>query len=68
MAAGIATLDLLTRDAIERLNGEGDAVRARVATACRQSGLPLTVTGKGSLIGVHPVAGPVRNAAEAAGG
>ena len=68
MAAGIATLDLLTRDVIERLNGEGDAMRARVTAACRESGLPLTVTGKGSLIGVHPVAGPVRNAAEAAAG
>jgi glutamate-1-semialdehyde 2,1-aminomutase len=68
MAAGIATLDLLTRDAIDRLNAEGEAVRERVATACRQSGLPLTVTGKGSLIGIHPVAGPVRNAADAAGG
>jgi len=39
-----------------------------VAAACRDSGLPLSVTGKGSLIGVHPVAGPVRNAGEAAGG
>jgi glutamate-1-semialdehyde 2,1-aminomutase len=68
MAAGIATLDLLTRDVIERLNGEGDAVRARVADACRASGIPLTVTGKGSLIGVHPVPGPVRNAADAAAG
>jgi len=68
MAAGIATLDLLTRDVIERLNGEGAAVRKRVAEACRGAGIPLTVTGKGSLIGVHPVPGPVRNATEAAAG
>lgn len=68
MAAGIATLELLTSEAIEKLNAEGDAVRARLRDACKESGLPLTVTGQGSLIGVHPVAGPVRNAAEAASG
>lgn len=68
MAAGIATLDLLTRDVIDRLNGEGDALRARLRETCRESGLPLTVTGQGSLTGLHPVAGPVRNAAEAAAG
>ena len=68
MAAGIATLDLLTREVIDRLNAEGEAVRARVRDACKATGLPLTVTGTGSLIGVHPVAGPVTNAAEAAAG
>jgi len=68
MAAGIATLDLLTPDVLERLNVEGASVRARVAAACEASGLPLTVTGMGSLIGVHPVSGPVRNAGEAAAG
>jgi glutamate-1-semialdehyde 2,1-aminomutase len=68
MAAGIATLDILTREAIDRLNGEGDALRGRVGDACKATGLPLSVTGMGSLIGIHPVAGPVTNAAEAAAG
>ena len=68
MAAGIATLDLLTRDVIERLNADGDALRARASEACRASGLPLTVTGMGSLTGIHPVSGPVTNAAQAAAG
>ena len=68
MAAGIATLDLLTRDVIDRLNANGEALAARVRKACSASGLPLTVTGRGSLIGIHPVAGPVTSATEAAGG
>lgn len=68
MAAGIATLDLLTREAIEKLNSAGDSLRRRVSAACRATGLPLTVTGMGSLIGIHPVPGPVTNASEAAAG
>lgn len=68
MAAGIATLDLYTGEAAEKLNAEGDAFRGRLEAVCRRSGLALTVTGKGSLIGVHPVAGPVRNAEEAGAG
>ena len=68
MAAGIATLDLLTREVVDRLNAAGDALRARVREACQATGLPLSVTGMGSLIGIHPVSGPVTNAAEAAAG
>ncbi|HKP31041.1 MAG TPA: hypothetical protein VJU15_16640, partial [Gemmatimonadales bacterium] len=68
MAAGIATLDLLTRDVVDRLNAEGDALRARVREVSAMAGLTLTATGMGSLTGIHPVSGPVTNAAEAAAG
>ena len=68
MAAGIVTLDLLTRESIERLNATGESLRQSVSDACRASGLPLTLTGMGSLTGIHPVAGPVTNAAQAAAG
>ena len=68
MAAGIATLDLLTRESVGTLNATGGDLRARVNDASSATGLPLTVTGMGSLIGIHPVTGPVRNAAQAAAG
>src|SRR4030095_201041 len=42
MAAGIATLDLLTREVVDRLNAAGDALRARVREACQATGLALS--------------------------
>ena len=47
MAAGKATLDALTPDVFDRLNAEGDRVRAALRQAC--AGRPLQVTGAGSL-------------------
>jgi glutamate-1-semialdehyde 2,1-aminomutase len=54
LAAGSATLELLTRDEIGRINQMGDRLRAGVAQVLREAGLPARVTGMGSLFGIHP--------------
>ncbi len=60
LAAAAATLDLLTPEAIEALGRQGDALRARLAAVAGDRGVPLTVTGAGSLLGLHFTPGPVR--------
>jgi glutamate-1-semialdehyde 2,1-aminomutase len=52
-AAGRASLDLLVPDAYVRLEETGERMRAGLADAIHESGLPLNVTGVGSLIGVE---------------
>jgi glutamate-1-semialdehyde 2,1-aminomutase len=47
LAAGKATLELLTRDALAELSRRGQALRDELKSIC--SGLPLQVTGAGSL-------------------
>lgn len=47
MQAGLAALDLWTDEAIDRLNGLGDALRSQL----QQQGWP--VTGRGSLMRIH---------------
>jgi glutamate-1-semialdehyde 2,1-aminomutase len=47
MAAGKATLDALTPEAFDRLNAEGERLRAALRAACQ--GRPLQVSGAGSL-------------------
>ncbi len=54
LAAGAATLELLTREAIARINRLGDALRAGLAGAFAEVGIPARVTGLGSLFGIHP--------------
>ena len=60
LAAAAATLDLLTPEAIEVLGRQGDALRARLAAVAGDRGVLLTVTGAGSLLGLHFTPGPVR--------
>jgi len=67
MAAGIATLDLYPPPVVQQLNQAGDELRGRLQAACDRAGLPASLTGLGSLIGFHPVRGPVRNAHQSAG-
>ncbi len=69
MAAGIATLEhTLTSDALGALNERGDRLRSRLDESFLESGLPMSVTGLGSLMNVHPVPGPVRSPADLVGG
>ena len=71
MAAGLATLELLTPVAIERINGLGDRLRASLGGALAAAGIPAEVTGLGSLSQVHLSDAPVvdyRSAARAPGG
>ena len=63
-AAGRATLDLLTPEAFARLGELGAQVRAGLAEAAR--GLPLQVTGAGSLFKVTALGRGVRDYRDAA--
>ena len=68
LAAGLATLELLTREIIERLNRTGERLRADLHHTFAEAGVPATITGLGSLFGIHLTAGPVRTIREASGG
>jgi glutamate-1-semialdehyde 2,1-aminomutase len=56
LAAGTASLDLLDREAITRLNALGESARDQLKTNLRRVG--WTVRGRGSLIRVIPPGGP----------
>jgi glutamate-1-semialdehyde 2,1-aminomutase len=54
MAAGVAGLSkVYTTEAAERLNASGDALRDRLNAIGREHGLPVQVTGIGSIMTVH---------------
>ncbi len=59
LAAGLATLEALDRAAIARLNHQGDALRASLAATFADAGIPATITGLGSLFGIHLTDRPV---------
>jgi glutamate-1-semialdehyde 2,1-aminomutase len=52
-AAGVATLERLTPDVYERLNGLGARVRAGLDDLFERKGVPAHVTGVGSLFNIH---------------
>ena len=60
LAAGLATMELLTREAVERLNAAGERLRTAVDQVFAEVGVPASVTGLGSLFGIHLTEGPVR--------
>ena len=66
LAAGLATLEALTRDAVTRLNATGDRVRSGLVRAFADAGIPASITGLGSLFGIHLAEGPVRTIRDAA--
>ncbi len=53
MAAGARAMELLTPEAIGRINEVGDTLRRAVSEAIASSGLRGTVTGYGSMLNVH---------------
>ncbi len=59
MAAGIATLEQLTESAFAWLNGTGDRVRRRLRDLGEKHGVPMQVTGAGSMFKIHFSAEPV---------
>ncbi|RVT81691.1 aspartate aminotransferase family protein [Rhodobacteraceae bacterium CCMM004] len=63
-AAGLATLTRLTPETFAAMNAMGATVRRRLSAAT--AGLPLTVTGAGSLFKLTAAAGPIRDYADAA--
>lgn len=66
LAAGLATLELLTRDVIAQLNRRGDRLRAELRREFDEAGVPAAITGLGSLFGIHLTDRPVRTIGDAA--
>ncbi len=63
MAAGVAALtEVLTPDVLAATNERGDRLRVGLDAVLRSSGLPMCVSGVGSLMNVHGVGGPVHSA------
>ncbi|AVO34228.1 aspartate aminotransferase family protein [Ottowia oryzae] len=63
MAAGLAGLKhLLTAERLDALNRRGDALRTKLNKMLEAQGVPLQLTGLGSLMQLHPLAGPLRSA------
>ncbi len=62
MAAGVAALtEVLTPGVLDATNARGDEMRERLNVVLRDRGVPMCVTGAGSLMNVHGAAGPVRS-------
>jgi glutamate-1-semialdehyde 2,1-aminomutase len=68
LAAGLASMELLSRDAVARLNATGDRLRAGLTGVFAEAGIPASLTGLGSLFGIHLTGGPVRTIRDAARG
>ena len=65
MAAGHAALSqVLTAEAQEGMNRRGDRLRDRLNAMAGAHGLPMQVTGIGSIFGIHFHRGPIRNAGD----
>jgi glutamate-1-semialdehyde 2,1-aminomutase len=61
MAAGLAAMEHLTPDKIQKANALGDSLRRGFAEVLDEQGMNGHATGLGSLVGIHLVAQPVRN-------
>ncbi len=66
MTAGVAAVEqILTAEALDRLFADGETLRARIAPVLATAG--MSTTGWGSLMGIHPVPGPVSGPADLIG-
>lgn len=68
MAAGSAVLDVLEQSLIDRLNGQGEELRAILAGAAAAAGVKVQLTGVGSLLNLHFSDKPVTDYRSAAAG
>ncbi|MCP5155272.1 MAG: aspartate aminotransferase family protein [Ectothiorhodospiraceae bacterium] len=68
MAAGQAGLEkVFTRERVIELNARGDRLRQRLQAAADQRDVPLTVSGLGSMLCIHPThRGPIRRPSDLA--
>ena len=66
LAAGIATMELMTPEAYRRLNAMGDALRSKLRAAIARSAAAAQVTGEGSLFQIHCTAQEVTDYRSAA--
>ena len=66
MSAGYAGLtEVFTPEACVALNAAGDQVRQRIAAVVEKHGVPVQVTGRGSMMVMHFCDGPMRGPADA---
>ena len=69
MAAGIASLtEVYTPEAANALNAIGENLRARLNAITARAGVAMQFTGRGSMLAVHMLRGPIRSPADAAHG
>lgn len=61
LVAGATTLGLLTEEAIQLLNLRGESLRHKIRVAFEDFGLPVQVTGLGSLFAIHLTLQPVKS-------
>ena len=61
LAAGIATLELLTTEAIDAINRRGEWLRGRIREVFAEAGIAAEITGLGSLFGIHLARHPIRD-------
>jgi glutamate-1-semialdehyde 2,1-aminomutase len=65
MAAGVATLtEVLTPEILVATNARGDQLRSELNATFIRHGVPMCVTGSGSLMNIHGTAGPVTSTAD----
>jgi glutamate-1-semialdehyde 2,1-aminomutase len=65
MAGGVAALtEELTAQRLDELFDRGEWLRGAIDARVAASGLPMCVTGWGSMLTIHTVAGPVRSPAD----
>jgi glutamate-1-semialdehyde 2,1-aminomutase len=60
MVAGVATLELLTPAVIDQLNHRTTRLRQEMSSAFGDAGVPVQITGLGSLFAMHLTERPVR--------
>ncbi len=66
MAAGVASVQNLTPEAIDQINRLGDLMRSGFQDAFKQAGIAGSVSGEGSLLYVHWTDKPISSAADVA--
>jgi glutamate-1-semialdehyde 2,1-aminomutase len=60
MTAGLTGLtEVYTPEAAHALNARGDALRSRLNALCRRADAPVQFTGRGSMLAVHTLRGPI---------
>jgi glutamate-1-semialdehyde 2,1-aminomutase len=60
-------LKVFTPARAEQLNASGDKLRDRLNAAITSHGVPMQVTGRGSMLCVHPQSKPIKRPADQAG-
>jgi glutamate-1-semialdehyde 2,1-aminomutase len=61
MVAGMATLELLTREVLEDLNARAESFRGNLAGSFEAAGIQAQITGLGSLFAIHLTEEPIRS-------